>query len=135
MKRVDPKMTARARALRSSATPEERAIWERISAFRPRFTRQLTISDSYVADLACRKAWLAIELDGSQHVDSAYDVARTAHLTSLGWRVIRFWNSDVHANPDGVAQAILEKAADCLGGVRPEAIAPRVGRVRRPRSR
>ena len=135
MKRVDPRMTARARALRNNATPEERAIWNRLASFRPRFTRQLTISDLYVADLACREARLAIELDGSQHVDSAYDEARTGHLASLGWQVIRFWNSDVRANPDGVAKGILEKGAECLEGIRPEAIAPRTGRRRKPRSR
>jgi len=70
MKRVDPSKTAFARRLRREATPEERMIWRRISRFRPAFTRQLTISDLYVADLACRQARLAIELDGSQHVDS-----------------------------------------------------------------
>ena len=135
MRRVDPKMTARARALRNDATPEERAIWKRISSFRPRFTRQLTISDLDVADLACREARLAIELDGSQHVDALYDEERTAHLVSLGWQVIRFWNSDVGANPDGVAQAILNKAAECLGGIPPEVIPSRAGRVRKPRLR
>lgn len=134
MKRVDPKMTARARALRREATPEERMIWAKLSRFRPPFTRQLTISDSYVADLACRQAKLAIEMDGSQHVDSAYDLARTKHLEELGWHVIRFWNNDVWANADGVAQAILAKAAELIG--RDLVATPsRAGRIRKPRLR
>ena len=49
-----------------------------------------------------------MELDGSQHLDAmAYDANRTAFLESLGWRVLRVWNSDVRENPDGVAEAIV----------------------------
>jgi very-short-patch-repair endonuclease len=134
LKRVDPEKTAFARRLRNEATPEERMIWRRISRFRPAFTRQLTISDSYVADLACRQARLAVELDGSQHVDSAYDKARTAHLAGLGWQVVRFWNNEVRENAGGVAEAIIAAAAARLGFA-PEAIPSRAGRVRKPRLR
>jgi very-short-patch-repair endonuclease len=134
MKRVNPAKTSFARRLRREATPEERMIWRRISRFRPGFTRQLTISDLYIADLACRQARLAVELDGSQHVDSAYDEARTKHLDALGWKVIRFWNNEVRDNADGVAAAILAAAEKCLGFA-PEAIPPRAGRDRKPRLR
>jgi very-short-patch-repair endonuclease len=131
MKRVDPKMTARARALRREATPEERLMWAKLSRFRPPFTRQLSISDSYVADLACRQARLAIELDGRQHDDSTYDAARTQHLHELGWHVIRFWNNEVRENADGVAEAILERATELLG-FEPIPIPSRAGRERKP---
>ncbi|GAO39113.1 hypothetical protein SCH01S_25_00930 [Sphingomonas changbaiensis NBRC 104936] len=134
MKRVDPAKTSFARRLRQEATPEERMIWRRLSRFRPGFTRQLTISDLYVADLACRQARLVVELDGSQHADSAYDEARTAHLGALGWHVIRFWNNEVRENADGVAAAIVAAAERRLGFA-PEVIATRAGRVRKPRLR
>ncbi|WP_077512325.1 DUF559 domain-containing protein [Sphingomonas sp. LM7] len=35
------------------------------------------------------------------------DARRTVYLTPQGWRVIRLWNSDVLASPDGAAQFIL----------------------------
>ncbi|MGN6124507.1 MAG: endonuclease domain-containing protein [Sphingomonas oligoaromativorans] len=99
-------MTSKARALRTDATAEERLLWARLRHIRPRFTRQLPLG-GYIVDFACRTARIAVELDGSQHLNSiAYDAQRTAFLESLGWRVLRFWNSDVRANPDGVAEAI-----------------------------
>jgi len=113
-RRVDRKLTERARELRNNATEAERTIWRVISRHRPKFTHQLSI-EPYFADLACRKAKLIVELDGSQHIDSEHDAVRTAFLENEGWTIIRFWNSKVRDNPDGVAEAILLKAAECLG--------------------
>lgn len=132
MKRVEPKMTERARWLRNNATPAEHSLWRLLSRYRPKFTRQLSIGP-YTADLACRQARLIVEFDGSQHIDSASDVRRTSFLNALGWTVIRFWNSEVSENPDGVAEAILLKAAECLGGTHPQPLPSREGRPRRPR--
>lgn len=41
---------------------------------------------------------------------------RGGQLSWSGWRVIRLWNSEVLANPDGVVRHILQTAAECLGG-------------------
>jgi hypothetical protein len=50
-------------------------------------------------------------LDGGQHNDQAdYDERRTKTLEACGWRVIRFWNSDVVDNADGVADTRLAGA-------------------------
>lgn len=134
MKRVPEHMTSNARALRNGATEPERLLWHRISIYRPRFTRQLVVGP-YILDLACREAKLAIELDGSQHLDAAsYDAGRTTYLEQSGWRVLRFWNGDVLENPDGVAEMILEKTAECLGGTHPRPLPFREGR-RRPRTK
>ncbi|WP_016747808.1 endonuclease domain-containing protein [Rhizorhabdus wittichii] len=135
MKRIPDHLTANARTLRNGATEAERLIWRRISIYRPRFTRQFVVG-SYILDLACREAKLAVEFDGSQHLDSAdYDAARTAFLGARGWTVIRFWNGEVMENPDGVVAAILEKAAECLGGTHPQPLPSREGRTRSPRTR
>lgn len=131
-RRVRKHLTDRARALRREATPQERALWRLLSRYRPKFTRQLSI-DPYTADLACREAKLIVEVDGSQHVDSHQDEARTRFLEAEGWTVIRFWNNEVNENPDGVAEAILLKAAECLGGTHPQPLPSREGRMRRPR--
>jgi very-short-patch-repair endonuclease len=133
MKRIDPVHTQRARSLRTNATPAERTVWRLLSRYRPKFTRQLPIGP-YTADLANREARLIVELDGSQHIGSADDERRTRFLQSEGWSVIRFWNSEVSENPDGVAEAILLKAAECLGGTHPQPLPSREGRKRRPRT-
>ena len=133
MRRVPKEMTDRARRLRNEATPAERSIWRRLSNYRPSFTRQLVVG-SYIVDLACREAKLAIEFDGSQHLEQQnYDDRRTKFLESEGWRVLRIWNNDALANPEGVARLILEAAAECLGGTHPQPLPSREGRVRRPR--
>lgn len=85
-------MTGHARSLRRNATDAERALWRIISRYRPRFTRQHVIGP-YIVDFACRAAKVAIELDGSQHVDSIGDEERTLRLEALGWKVIRIWNT------------------------------------------
>ncbi|WP_295561743.1 endonuclease domain-containing protein [uncultured Sphingomonas sp.] len=127
MPRIAPSMTANARALRTDATEAERLIWLRVRGHRPRFTRQLPVG-RYIIDLACRSVKLGVEFDGSQHVDSLGDEARTQWLERLGWRVIRFWNSDVVANPDGVTEVILAAVAQCGGPTHPRPLPSREGR-------
>lgn len=135
MTRVPEHMTGNARALRNGATEPERLIWRRISTYRPRFTRQLVVGP-YIVDLACRTAKLVVEFDGSQHLDAvSYDATRTAYLAEQGWTVIRFWNGEVIENPDGAVEAILAKAAECLGGTHPQPLPSREGRKRTTRSR
>ena len=114
-RRVKVAITERARALRSNATREERKVWELLSRYRPKFTRQLPIGP-YIADFACRQAKLAVEIDGGQHAQSKRDRVRDEWLRREGWTVFRVWNSDVRENPIGAAEAILDRAAECLGG-------------------
>ena len=98
-------------------------MWRLLSAYRPRFTRQLSI-DPYTADLACRQAKLIAEVDGSQHADSDHDVQRTRFLEAQGWTVMRFWNSDVNENAEGVAEAILARVGELIGAA-PQPRSPR----------
>ncbi|MFN3725122.1 MAG: endonuclease domain-containing protein [Allosphingosinicella sp.] len=124
-----------ARSLRNNATPEERALWHVLSRIRPRWTRQLPLGP-YVADFACRRARVIVELDGSQHVDSKSDERRASALEADGWRVLRFWNGQVHENLDGVIEAIIAAAEQRLPeGEYFEAIPHRAERERRPRTR
>jgi very-short-patch-repair endonuclease len=51
-----------------------------------------------------------------QHTDqAAYDARRTTYLEGLGLRVVRFWNSAVLTNREGVCDTIL----DACGGEHP----------------
>lgn len=60
------------------------------------------------ADFACEQARLVVEVDGSQHADSATDPARTAAIEAAGYQVLRFWNNDVLQNTGGVIEVILQ---------------------------
>jgi very-short-patch-repair endonuclease len=53
-----------------------------------------------------------VELDGWTHStpeELNYDARRTAFLNAQGFRVIRFGNTAVMENTDGVLQEILEE--------------------------
>jgi very-short-patch-repair endonuclease len=100
----------RARRLRAESTDVERKLWAVLRSRQlggAKFRRQFPI-DNYFADFACVEARLIVELDGGQHGDQVdYDERRTQALEAGGWKVIRFWNTDVIENLDGVASTIL----------------------------
>jgi len=132
--RVPPAMTRNARELRNNATLPEHKLWRQLSAYRPRFTRQLVIGP-YIADLANRRARLIVEIDGEQHLDNPNDVVRTTYLEARGWTVMRFWNHEVMESPEAVAEEVLARTAECLGGTHPQPLPSREGRKRLPRIR
>jgi very-short-patch-repair endonuclease len=70
------------------------------------FVRQEAIGP-YIVDFVCREKKLIIEVDGGQHAENARDRVRDAALVDNGYRVLRFWNSDVLSNRDGVLTVIL----------------------------
>jgi very-short-patch-repair endonuclease len=99
----------RAQSLRRNATDAEMKIWfavrdRRLAGYK--FVRQEPIGP-YIADFVCREAKLIIELDGGQHNESERDQRRDLFLISEGYRVLRFWNTDVLTNMHGVLQTIL----------------------------
>ena len=104
------RLTPRARALRRRMTDAEILLWSRLRAGQLNgrsFTKQFPIGDA-VADFVCRSAKLVVELDGGQHAKiSEADAARTKLIEAHGYRVIRYWNSEVMENLDGVLQDIL----------------------------
>jgi very-short-patch-repair endonuclease len=95
--------------LRSQLTDAERRLWSMLRANRLagwKWKRQEQIG-GFIVDFICFRARLIIEADGSQHADSMADRMRDAYLADQGFRVLRFWNSDILTNSDGVATAIL----------------------------
>jgi very-short-patch-repair endonuclease len=52
---------------------------------------------------------LVVELDGGQHAERvAADKQRTKIIENCGYRVLRFWDSDVASNLEGVLERISE---------------------------
>jgi very-short-patch-repair endonuclease len=73
-----------------------------------KFRRQHSVGP-YICDFARVEAHIAVELDGSQHVEqSDYDVRRDSFLRSNGFRVLRFWNHDVLSRTDVVLETVYE---------------------------
>ncbi|MDP2330904.1 MAG: DUF559 domain-containing protein [Reyranella sp.] len=99
----------RARVLRRDGSRAERVCWEllrdrRLSGIK--FRRQHPIG-RYVADFACISRRLVIEVDGGHHAYQVEaDARRSAAMEQEGWRVLRFWASEVVQNPEGIWAAI-----------------------------
>ena len=65
------------------------------------------VEGGFIVDFACPQLSLAIEVDGSQHDEGrSRDDWRSEKLGEEGYRVLRFWNSEVFENLDGVLEVI-----------------------------
>ena len=98
---------------RKNQTFAERLLWEEIRANRygVKFRRQHVIG-MFIADFVCLKYRLVIEVDGGYHDQSdqqVADVQRTQALNDAGFKVIRFTNDQVEANPKAIAEQIYDE--------------------------
>jgi BirA family biotin operon repressor/biotin-[acetyl-CoA-carboxylase] ligase len=105
-------LTPLTQELRRKMTDAERRLWSHLRAKQlgVQFTRQYQIGNA-IADFACRRLKLVVEVDGGQHSDSPTDDDRTREIEAHGYHVIRFWNHDVLTNTDGVLTRIAEEIA------------------------
>lgn len=114
-RRSTPKTLHQAGELRKQTTPAETKLWAYLRLMRAdgvRFRRQHAIG-AFIADFCAPRKKIIIELDGSQHLEQeAYDQERTQYLESQGYKVVRFWNSDVTNNVEGVIVSIVEALED-----------------------
>jgi very-short-patch-repair endonuclease len=105
---------ARAKAMRHDAVTMEKLFWDGVRNRRLggyKFKRQVPIG-RYVADFVCLEKKLIVELDGPFHTArKAYDAARDAFMTSLGYRVLRFTNEEL-ANDVATSLHIVKHALD-----------------------
>ena len=89
----------RARNMRKEPTEEENKLWHLyLKRIKPRFTRQKIIG-SYIVDFYCPKLKLVIEIDGVQHYleeNIEYEKRREAYLQNKGYKLLRFYNSDIN---------------------------------------
>ena len=99
-----------ARHLRRSQTSAEDIFWSEVRNRRflkLKFRRQVPIS-KYFADFVCESEKLVVELDDVSHADRIeYDLERTTILEDHGYRVIRFSNTEVYEDIDGVMESLV----------------------------
>ena len=102
-------LLGKARKLRREMTPQERNLWYLFLKNYPIKIYKQRIIGSYIVDFYCASARLVIEIDGSQHYEEngrTHDAARDAYLSSLGLRVLRYSNADIHVRFPNVCQDI-----------------------------
>jgi very-short-patch-repair endonuclease len=95
--------------MRRTPTDAERKLWfllrdRRLDGIK--FRRQFSLG-RYILDFVCFERRLVVEVDGGQHADSQADRVRDAQLQASGFRVVRYWNTDVPTNPEGVLTDLL----------------------------
>ena len=96
--------------LRRTQTPQEIILWSKLrnNQLGFKFKRQYSVGP-YVLDFYCPIKKLAIEIDGSQHIENKdYDFERSKYLSEMfGIKLIRFWNNEINTNIDGVILKII----------------------------
>ena len=120
-----PQETERAGILRRDSTDVEKVLWQKLrnAQMGAKFRRQEPIF-GYTVDFVSHDHRLIIELDGGQHADRAeQDQRRTRMLEQAGFRVVRFWNTDVNDNLNGVLETIKARLEETTVVRRPVAVA------------
>jgi very-short-patch-repair endonuclease len=114
----------RARELRRDMSEPEIILWSRLRRLRDRgfvIRRQFPFH-GYFLDFACLARRLVVEVDGHQHGDeiaAEHDFVRDRILERAGFRVLRFWTSDVRSDLNWVMDQIvlaLEQQPDIREG-------------------
>jgi very-short-patch-repair endonuclease len=102
-----------ARRLRKSMTPQEVKLWMHLRTWREQghYFRRQAPREGYIVDFVCLKRHLVVEVDGGQHGfhrRALSDAERDRRLHKRhGFKVLRFWNSEVDRNLHGVLETIL----------------------------
>lgn len=102
-------LAQRAEQMRRSMTHAEKRLWVSFLREYPvPFVAQKVIAP-YIVDFYCRRARLSIELDGEGHFtpeQKEYDRIRTTYLEMFEIKELRFTNTEVKENFEGVCAAI-----------------------------
>ena len=109
--KYNPQLKQIARTLRNNMTLAEILFWQQIKnkqLLGYDFHRQKPIGE-YVVDFYCPKLKLVIEIDGDSHEGrEEADKIRQEQIETLGLTIIRFQDSDIKNNIEGVLEQIQE---------------------------
>jgi very-short-patch-repair endonuclease len=107
----NPKLKEYAKELRTNSTLSEVLLWRQLNNKKMKgydFHRQKPI-DEYIVDFYCSKLNLVIEIDGITHdYKIEKDIKRQKRLESFGIHFLRFLDSDIKNNLQGVLIFIEE---------------------------
>ena len=107
--RIRLRLVPHAKRLRRVQTEAEHKLWSLLRSRRlygVKFRRQYPVG-RYIADFCCPEGKLIVEIDGGVHHKTySQDRARDESLMCRGYRVLRFWNSDVMKHTDRVMRRI-----------------------------
>lgn len=98
----------RARAQRRNPTEAQKALWSRLAESKlggAKFTRQAVVG-SAIVDFACPSRWITVQLS-PEGANAEVDALQDRKLADVGIRVLRFAESRVLEDMDGVCDAIL----------------------------
>jgi len=113
-----PEIEQAARTLRQQLTPAEATLW---GALQKRQLKGLKFRcqhpvGRFIVDFYCPSCKLVVEVDGGIHdQQQTYDNARTQHLESFGYSVVRFSNEAVIHDLPAVLTQIAQAAEERLG--------------------
>ncbi|MEH3048210.1 endonuclease domain-containing protein [Sphingomonas adhaesiva] len=93
--------------MRRNPTEWEKRLWRALSASRLgfKFRRQHVIAP-YICDFFCPAKGLIVEVDGNTH-NIERDAVRDQALAHQGFLTLRFTNTDVRDNMEGVLLTIV----------------------------
>jgi very-short-patch-repair endonuclease len=98
-----------AKSLRKRQTDAEKLLWWHLRSKQIdglKFRRQEPVGP-YIADFVCFEKRVVIELDGGQHaLGQEKGKERETWFNKEGFRTLRFWNSDILGNIEGVLEEI-----------------------------
>jgi very-short-patch-repair endonuclease len=97
-----------AKKMRRNLTKAEFIIWKKIrnQQLGIKFRRQYPIGN-FIVDFISLEKKIIIEIDGGGHSESKYDYLRDYFLMDKGFRVLRFYNSDIYNHLDDVMGSII----------------------------
>ena len=109
-------MTQRARSLRREATVAEIILWQvlRKSQLGVKFRRQHAVKN-LILDFYCAELLIAIEVDGSIHLDAEVqqrDTLKNDFFIGMGIKLLRFQNEEVQENIDSVIAQIRQTISE-----------------------
>ena len=103
-----------AKILKKRPTEAEKLMWRHLRLRQLeglKFRRQEPIGN-YVVDFVCYEKKIIVEIDGGQHC-AEKDGNRDRWLESQDFKVLRFWNTEVLKNAQGVWEVIRKNCLSC----------------------
>ena len=110
--KYNKKLVSSAQLLRKEMTKEERHLWYDFLKKLPLTVNRQKNIGNYIVDFYIASKNIVIELDGSQHYEEqAYqkDKERDETLFMLGIKVLRYQNTEINKNFNGVCRDILNE--------------------------